>query len=483
MTGILTYIMVIVMAFSSLGGVTANIEDTVSFDAKIGMDAETVLAMAGATGTEVTEETQQSMKVVGDVLNVLTLKGTATKDAVELALLANEDVILSLGVKNAEAGSTFASSLLGSNTIFFPAEMLEAMQQQATQGISAQASGFDASALDQLQNLDKEQIEKDVAELGEKLAQAIEAKKGETETGEFTADGLAFTARTPVNMTYDEFMELVLTGAKELAEKESLKPVIQATGKDIGAEIDKTLEDIKNQPEEDKPSLSLMAYTDADNCAYYTCEMAKTAKEEGAAGEQLYFAFGEVDGLNRVRFNGDIEKQKMDITSVSSKEGVLDMKATVEAETGTSDITVTQDEAGTLELVADIKSAETNAKLIVKAEPAEGERTAFSLEMYMGDAEKALLALTGSAGKGGELLSVFEGENVTSIPLEALSDENSTEFKKIMTTLMASLLKGITNLTKNLPEDSGTWLNKMVMQAMMPQTNTVPQGEPVVEGE
>ena len=126
MTGILTYIMVIVMAFSSLGGVTANIEDTVSFDAKIGMDAETVLAMAGATGTEVTEETQQSMKVVGDILNVLTLKGAATKDAVELALLANEDVILSLGVKNAETGSTFASSLLGSNTIFFPAEMLEA---------------------------------------------------------------------------------------------------------------------------------------------------------------------------------------------------------------------------------------------------------------------------------------------------------------------------------------------------------------------
>lgn len=473
MSGIISYILVIVMAFSSLGGLTANVEGTVSFDTKIGVDAETILALAGADAAGEAEEAQQTMKVVGDVMDVLTLKGTATKDTAELALLAKEDVVLSLGLKQTEEGATFASNLLGSQTIFFSPEMLEQLQQQMALSMTA---GVDASALEQLQNLDKEQIEKDAAEIGEKLTQAIEAKKGETETGEFTVDGMTFTSRAPIKMTFAEFTELLLGGAKELAGKESLKPVLQASGQDIEAQIDKAIEDIRKQ--EDQPEFGLTAYTDADNCTYYVSNATKAAQDENGQGEKVYIAYGEVDSLTRCRIDMDAKNQKSDITFTGKKEGTYDLKAVIGSEAGDGEITVTGDETGKIDMVADVKSEQTTGKLVLKTEPVEGERTAFSFEVFMGDADKALLSLTGSAGKGGELLSVFEGEKITAVPVEQLMDESSTDSQKLAMTLTASALKAITTLTKNLPEDTAAWLNKQIMQMMTPQTTTtVPKSD------
>ena len=43
MNSILSIVMVIVMAFSSIGGVTAALKEPVSFDAKINVDADGIL--------------------------------------------------------------------------------------------------------------------------------------------------------------------------------------------------------------------------------------------------------------------------------------------------------------------------------------------------------------------------------------------------------------------------------------------------------
>ena len=127
MNQIFSVILVIVMAFSSMAGVTAGIEGAVSFDAKISMDTEAVLNLAAASGTDVPEEAKQGYKVAGDILNALTLKGTATKDTAELALLAGEDVALSIGMKADEKGTTVASNLLSTDVIFVSAELIEQM--------------------------------------------------------------------------------------------------------------------------------------------------------------------------------------------------------------------------------------------------------------------------------------------------------------------------------------------------------------------
>lgn len=475
MSQILSVILVIVMAFSSMGGMTSGIEDAVSFDAKISVDAEALLALAGTEGAEVPEETVQGIKVAGDVLNALTMRGTATKEAAELVLLAGEDIMLSIGVKGEEKGYTVASSMLSSDVIFVSNETLEQMKQEMEQ--SGASVSMDTGSLDAMQNLDNEQIRKDCEEVGNKLTQAIEAKKGETQTGDFNVDGLAFTGRTPVNMTYPEFAELLLTCVKELAEKESLKPIMQMYPKNMGEEIDKAIEELKKQPEEDYPEIELVIYTDDDNCAYYVCYMSKQGNGMDVQADQIYLAYGEVEGQTRAHADIEQPAQTADISYVGTKEGVYDLQAKIMDKTTNAEITASRDEAGKQDMVCSFKMESGDVKLVVKSEPVEGERVSFLADVYYGGTEKPLLTITGSAGKGGEIVSAFEGEKLNVIPFETLMDpENTTASGTLQMKLTAGLLKCITIVTKNVPEDTAEWINGQIKQMMSPKTPATPQG-------
>jgi hypothetical protein len=94
-----------------------------------------------------------------------------------------------------------------------------------------------------------------------------------------------------------------------------------------------------------------------------------------------------------------------------------------------------------------------------------------------------MISFTGSAGKGGEMVSVFEGEKVTAIPFEQLMDtQDTTAANQVQIQLMAGLMKGITVITKNVSEDTAVWIQTQIGQMMNPKT-AQPQGEPVVDGE
>ena len=477
MNSILSIVMVIVMAFSSIGGVTAALEEPVSFDAKISVDADGILALAG---TEITEETKQTVSIVKDILGVLTLKGVAAKDNAELDLLAGNDVMLSIGVKNAEDGGLLAaSSLLGSQVISVSAETVQALQQQAQASMTEATAGMGG-----LENLDREQIAKDFAEIAEKAMKAFEEKKGETETGDFTVDDFKFTAKTPVNMTYTEFMELVLNSAKELLAKESLQPVVQAAGKDkdLIAEIDKEIEKLNSMPEEEKPEVQFALYSNENEGGYFVCDMTRAAKEENDKAETMHVGIGGGEEPARIRFSMKQNQETMDIAADIAKDNTADLRAHVNAKDGSvADIAVTFDATGNLDIAADINSGDVAAKMLLKTEATEDERTKYTLDVFMNNNEQPLVNITGSAGKGGETVSVYEGEDVTVLPFETLmNDTEGTASGKLQMTLTAGVLKAITTLTKNLPADTATWLNKQVMQMMMPKTTTtVPQGETV----
>ena len=477
MNSILSIVMVIVMAFSSIGGVTAALEEPVSFDAKISVDADGILALAG---TEITEETKQTVSIVKDILGVLTLKGVAAKDNAELDLLAGNDVMLSIGVKNAEDGGLLAaSSLLGSQVISVSAETVQALQQQAQASMTEATAGMGG-----LENLDREQIAKDFAEIAEKAMKAFEEKKGETETGDFTVDDFKFTAKTPVNMTYTEFMELVLNSAKELLAKESLQPVVQAAGKDkdLIAEIDKEIEKLNSMPEEEKPEVQFALYSNENEGGYFVCDMTRAAKEENDKAETMHVGIGGGEEPARIRFSLKQNQETMDIAADIAKDNTADLRAHVNAKDGSvADIAVTFDATGNLDIAADINSGDVAAKMLLKTEATEDERTKYTLDVFMNNNEQPLVNITGSAGKGGETVSVYEGEDVTVLPFETLmNDTEGTASGKLQMTLTAGMLKAITTLTKNLPADTATWLNKQVMQMMMPKTTTaIPQGETV----
>ena len=75
--------------------------------------------------------------------------------------------------------------------------------------------------------------------------------------------------------------------------------------------------------------------------------------------------------------------------------------------------------------------------------------------------------------KGGEFTSVFEGEDVNVIPFETLMDENDqTASAQLQMKMIAGLLKGITVVTKNVPEDTADWINTQIKQMMSTSTTT-----------
>ncbi len=511
MSSIVSILLALALAFTSMGGVTANIEDTVSFDAKISLDVEAIMALSGQTAQEglteaaqkQLEEQKEIVKVIGDIISSLTLRGVASKDTAEAVILAGDSVALSIGMKKDDTGVKAASSLLPNNVIFISNELIQMMQEQMEQqaqqlaeqtaaltgegqvpmagSVQSAASSMDPQAIAAiLEKLDKEQIAKDIEEAGKKLTEGIEAKKGETETGEFTVDDMTFVSKTPVNMTYPEFVEFLLTGAKELAAKESLKPLLDATGKDFGAEIDKAIEELKKQPESDYPDVfDLAVYTDADNCTYTVCDMARTDKEE------MHIAYGDIEGQSKAKIIRNQGDEKMAITTTGTKDGVFDLTADIQSKTSNGEIKAGRDEAGNLNMTCNIHDGEQEAKIVVSTEKAEGDRTNIVFALYFGDAEKPLFSFTGSFGKGGELVSVFEGEKITVTAAEKLMDSESKENTLLGTTMIAGILKTVVVVTKNVPEETANWINTKIKEAMTPQTKTIeaPQEQPAVDGQ
>ena len=141
MSSIVSILLALALAFTSMGGVTANIEDTVSFDAKISLDVEAIMALSGQTAQEglteaaqkQLEEQKEIVKVIGDIISSLTLRGVASKDTAEAVILAGDSVALSIGMKKDDTGVKAASSLLPNNVIFISNELIQMMQEQMEQ--------------------------------------------------------------------------------------------------------------------------------------------------------------------------------------------------------------------------------------------------------------------------------------------------------------------------------------------------------------
>lgn len=461
MKKMLSLLLVIVMTFSCAGSLAAGLEGPVSFDAKVSLNTD-VLVKAVAGDNAVPEDTATTLKAVSDILDVLSLKGVVNNDTFELGLFAGEDAVVTLGVKTAEEGITLVSSMLKGLAINVSKETMEQMTTVSGQN----ASNVNMQAL---QNLDKEQIKKDSDELEENLKKAFEAKKGETETGEFVVDEMTFTGKTPVNMTYTELMELLLTNVKDLLAKESFQPIVKAFGQqmDLNAEIDKALEKLQNQAEEEKPEMQITLYTDADQCEYAVVELTKAAaatEEKPATDEKVYVGFGTVDKLEKVHINALTEKMNMDITATTKEDGSSDVKTVVNAENASSETVGTTDATGNMDMVTNIKTKDANIRIHMTVAAAEEDRKNFALDVFYGDEAQALLTITGTAGKGGETFSVFEGDGITVIPVEKLSDTTDTSaLTQMQTALMTGIMSCFSTLTKNLPAESAAWLAQQFM--------------------
>ena len=487
MTQLFSVIMAIVMAFSAIGGMTATLEEPVSFEAQIGADIQTLMAMSGNTASGQEESFQQTVKLLEDVLGVLSLKGVADRESAELALFAGSDPVLNLGVQKTDGGMTFASNLLGSQTLVFSDEMIQQLQQQMMASMAQGGSGPNfQEVLGKLQSMDWTQIGADVSEALTAVTSKIMEKNGEPETGEFTVDGATFTVKVPNTITFDELTETALLAVKDLLGKESVQPLAQmlSPGKDPVESIEQALEDQKNRPAEDKPELTAAMYSNGEATSSYLVADALTKGTEDGVLEDVnvHFGLGQVEGQTRIVVSSN--QANFDLTAGQAEEGYavsaalkgqgIDAAlASVTSADGSADIT----------LDATIQGMPVREHTVITPD---GERTRFQSEVYMMNAEKPTVTISCSSGKGGEKVSVYEGEDITAVPFEQLMNpEDTTAATQLQVTMMSKLMEAMVTLQKNLPEDSAAGLAGIVTQMMNPgpPTVTVPEGGPVADGE
>jgi hypothetical protein len=458
--------MALALFFSALGGVNTQ-DGPVYVEAGIRVDMEAAEALVSqtqtalpASGTAEGGQAEATMEMITrgvDILNTLKIRGVADGGAAELQLVSGNDVLLSLGGKASDAGVTLASSLLGSQVFFVPSYMLSKMTEQMT--AAAPAAG-------QIPEIDPEQLTKDLTAFRERIIQEIQGRIGETETGAFEADGYSFTARTPVNMTAEEMAELVLTQAKILLTGEALSGAVASLSgnQDIAAELDKRLEELKNLPEDRKTDMTLFLYSAGESDEYVSADL------ENRDGK-FHIGCGMVDSLLRAAYRFGAEGKNADVKAAATPEGGFEIRAAVKDGENEADISARCDATGNMDLLADIRSAEIPAKLHFSTE-AFSDGCSFRGEMYLGS-DRALLTIIGSFGKGGEITSQFEGEKLKIISADALdSAESQAALNQIAATAMGGLLKAVAVLSRNLPEDTASWMNTQIKNMIAPALPT-----------
>ena len=198
---------------------------------------------------------------------------------------------------------------------------------------------------------------------------------------------------------------------------------------------------------------------------------------DNATGEKSdnYAAEGLADGTVKILLTADAEKEDIEF-AFNAAEGNTSLLGKIADTKGMNmDIDLNADQAGNLVMNLAIKDKDVNVKASAKVEAAEGDRKNFTVDVFANDSEKALLTITGSAGKSEDKpVSVFEGENITVLPLEKLaSGEDAAVTGQLSLTATANLLKSVTVLAKNLPEDAAAWLNAQVKQLMAPKKPAV----------
>lgn len=484
MNSILSIFLALTMLVASIGlqgpvffeaGINVDVDAfTEVMQATQGMAAQvpgaSVMLPAAQPGEQNQEEALENTRKIVDILNAIKIRGVADEGAAELQFVAGEAPFLTAGVKAAESGTIVASSLLSPYTIVASPEALQKAAEQLRDSISgaqAQLQGnMDFQAVvAAAQKINQEQLTKDITEFTQKIQKGF--KIGEPENGEFVVDDLQFTEKTAVDMTYEEIMELLLGSLKDLLNSESLKDLVKALAKDrdLTAEIDKSLENLKSLPEDQRPELAAVAYRDGTDDTYYTIDMAaKTGSGETAKTQKTHIGMGQAEGKGSLMaMDLDDQNTQAQVRAIGTLDGDAEMTANIVSKEQNAVIYATRDAKGNMDMTADIANQQTTAK-IHTTETVKEDGQEYKMEVCMNGSEKPVITVTGTAGKGGEIVTAFEGDTLKPIDATVFEDAKASQTTMMSLTMMAgaNALKAVVALSKNLPEETGTWLISMV---------------------
>jgi len=477
MNGILSIIVAVVMALS---GMTATMTDAVTAEVNLTANKEAILSLDAGTAPadEAAANAADQTAMIGlgaDVLNGLGIRGTADNKALELVISKDGNTLINVGLQMDESGVTLASNLLGNQVLSLSGEtMTKIMEEMAKATQTAEANDPMSSIMQTIQNIDFQKLSEEVTAITGKAMAEFQSKIGEPETGVFEMDGTAFNAKTPINITDQELALLGLNLAKEILAIETIQPVLQMipNGADLAAEIDKKIEEATNMTAEARFETDIALYTNEAGGSWFSFDASRQTIEpktvahlgigQPEAGHSEMILKVDVDGQVNIDLAFEKDEDSMGVLlgtiTTPGEDGFKAQIIVAEDETGiTSDVTVMSNGNAIRSLMEESFGDEMKATLSIQKVGVDGSELTV-------EADLLTLAVTVSAG--GEIATVFSGDDLSVINVEDLLSEDSEKQQQASGTLMAGFMGGfmtaISTLISSVPAESGEMLTNMI---------------------
>ena len=246
MENMLSGILAIIIALTSMCGGLMNSGAGQPFTAEISVNVDGDLSMIGGAG-----QSEEMTAAVTKLLDALSIRLSADENVGQLQMKLDGTPVSSLSVKKQDGGWAAVSTLFPSTLLTVKDETLAAMT-------AAQA---DSTAALSVSPEDKEAMLASLLAPVEEMTEAFRQKAGDPETGSFTLGGVEFTKKTPYNVTAKEAFVLSLTAAKKILSDEKIAPFLSQFGQNLSPEsLDQTLEDLQGKDDSELPALSVAEY-------------------------------------------------------------------------------------------------------------------------------------------------------------------------------------------------------------------------------
>ena len=378
MENMLSGILAIIIALTSMCGGLMNSGAEQPFSADISMNVDGDVSVLGVPG-----QSEEVTAAVTKLLSVLSIRLAADTNVGQLQVSLDGNPVSSLSVQKQEGGWAAVSTLFPATKLTVKDETLASLTAQQGASMPALPADMDQAAL---QTLFQGSVDE--------LTEAFKQKAGEPETGSFTVGGTEFTQKTPYSITTKEALTLVITAAKKILNDENIAPLFSQYGGQFSPEsLDETLENLQKQDESELPVLSLAEYGNEAGDSAFELRLQQDGKETVSvlsvtSGQVTKVTVAVMDQADAVLVLDEENKQYDLDLSMHALEGVVNVAGSLKIQDESSDLEValTMPSAG-----AKPTTMKFTAKITAEApvfEAAEGLNEV-ALETLMKDEEAA----------------------------------------------------------------------------------------------
>ncbi len=471
MNSIVSFIMALVMLMNVGSAFTGSLESPVFFDVAVETDAAVLEKGFGVLsgGMEV-PGISDYVSVAADLLNTLSLRGTAAQNGMQLDVNAKDSNLLSLGFMKDDSGFTIGTTLLGNTRLTLSAETAEQLSAGMESSMGPLMSMFDAAKA-----VDREKATAALREAVDGVVAKIAEKAGEFESGDFLLEEeFGFTKKAAVDISYQDLVMEILNGFEAYLSHEEFKDLIAAMGENSNplAEIARLKEEAANMDPDLLFDADVSLYENDEGEQLIVADLHRDAKPDSGISESsdVHMYFGTEFKNTRLGFhvaNGDAVPSIFTVSFASADSLTLFMD--LQAENGQSFFANAVQTEEVVSAVVGFRAQGIFLRVLVDALPATDGVSSWTAELLLDDENNEalhLLKVSGSSGKGGALTLFDSAEDVETVAVETLlsggEDAQNTQ-SALMFSLLSNGMAALTNLIAALPEGTASFLQQLMM--------------------